>query len=176
MKNLFEYSDILRSPIEAFSCSSETFSMPVVSHWHYFTEVLYLQEGSLLVSCNDVVYPMEAGSFILFPPQAVHALAADHDKPFRFFCVKFNLNRIHLTGSYLPNLSFAFHKIAAMTLSFACYLRRRIFRGSNLNDFFTTIEKESHAKTVRLRRVYLFAVFDTVPAPSADVALPGNLF
>ena len=65
-------------------------------HWHYFTEVLYLQEGSLLVSCNDVVYPMEAGSFILFPPQAVHALAADHDKPFRFFCVKFNLNRIHL--------------------------------------------------------------------------------
>ena len=84
MKNLFEYNDILRSPIEAFSCSSETFSMPVVSHWHYFTEVLYLQEGSLLVSCNDVVYPMEAGSFILFPPQAVHALAADHDKPFRF--------------------------------------------------------------------------------------------
>lgn len=66
LKNLFEYSDILRSPIEAFSCSSETFSMPVVSHWHYFTEVLYLQEGSLLVSCNDVVYPMEAGSFILF--------------------------------------------------------------------------------------------------------------
>ena len=60
MKNLFEYSDILRSPIEAFSCSSETFSMPVVSHWHYFTEVLYLQEGSLLVSCNDVVYPMES--------------------------------------------------------------------------------------------------------------------
>ena len=44
----------------------------MVSHWHYFTEVLYLQEGSLLVSCNDVVYPMEAGSFILFPPQAVH--------------------------------------------------------------------------------------------------------
>ena len=60
MKNLFEYSDILRSPIEAFSCSSETFSMPVVSHWHYFTEVLYLQEGSLLVSCNDVVYPMRS--------------------------------------------------------------------------------------------------------------------
>ena len=116
MKNLFEYSDILRSPIEAFSCSSETFSMPVVSHWHYFTEVLYLQEGSLLVSCNDVCLSVwRPDSFILFPPQAVHALAADHDKPFRFFCVKFNLNRIHLTGSYLPNLSFAFHKIAAMT-------------------------------------------------------------
>ena len=86
----------------------------MVSHWHYFTEVLYLQEGSLLVSCNDVVYPMEAGSFILFPPQAVHALAADHDKPFRFFCVKFNQNRIHLTGSYLPNLSFHDASLAAL--------------------------------------------------------------
>ena len=48
MKNLFEYSDILHSPIEAFSCCSDSFSMPVKSHWHYFTEVLYLQEGSLL--------------------------------------------------------------------------------------------------------------------------------
>ena len=145
MKNLFEYSDILRSPIEAFSCSSETFSMPVVSHWHYFTEVLYLQEGSLLVSCNDVVYPMEAGSFILFPPQAVHALAADHDKPFRFFCVKFNLNRIHLTGSYLPNLSFAFHKVASMTHPSLLFTQADL-PGLDLNDFFTTIEKESHAK------------------------------
>mgnify|MGYP003209069234 CR=1 FL=1 len=44
MKNLFEYSDILHSPIEAFSCCSDSFSMPVKSHWHYFTEVLYLQE------------------------------------------------------------------------------------------------------------------------------------
>lgn len=79
--------------------------MPVKSHWHYFTEVLYLQEGSLLVSCNDSVYHIKPGSFILFPPQTVHALAADQDRPFRYFCIKFNLNRIQLTGSYLPNLS-----------------------------------------------------------------------
>lgn len=160
MKNLFEYNDILRSPIEAFSCSSETFSMPVVSHWHYFTEVLYLQEGSLLVSCNDVVYPMEAGSFILFPPQAVHALAADHDKPFRFFCVKFNLNRIHLTGSYLPNLSFAFHKVASMTHPSLLFTQADL-PGLDLNDFFTTIEKESHAKQYGYD-AYIYSLFSTL--------------
>ena len=132
----------------------------MVSHWHYFTEVLYLQEGSLLVSCNDVVYPMEAGSFILFPPQAVHALAADHDKPFRFFCVKFNLNRIHLTGSYLPNLSFAFHKVASMTHPSLLFTQMDL-PGLDLNDFFTTIEKESHAKQYGYD-AYIYSLFSTL--------------
>ncbi len=112
MKNLFEYSDILHSPIEAFSCCSDSFSMPVKSHWHYFTEVLYLQEGSLR-ELQRFRLPHKTGLFILFPPQTVHALAADQDRPFRYFCIKFNLNRIQLTGSYLPNLSFAFHLPAA---------------------------------------------------------------
>ena len=32
MKNLFEYSDILHSPIEAFTCATENFHLPVEAH------------------------------------------------------------------------------------------------------------------------------------------------
>ena len=45
MKNLFEYTDILHSPIEAFTCVTGSFQLPVEAHWHYFMEVIYMQEG-----------------------------------------------------------------------------------------------------------------------------------
>lgn len=160
MKNLFEYSDILHSPIEAFSCCSDSFSMPVKSHWHYFTEVLYLQEGSLLVSCNDSVYHIKPGSFILFPPQTVHALAADQDRPFRYFCIKFNLNRIQLTGSYLPNLSFAFHKIATMTYPSLLFTQEDLSE-LNLHDFFVTLEREALEKKYGYD-AYIYSLFSTL--------------
>lgn len=80
MKNLFEYSDILHSPIEAFTCATENFHLPVEAHWHYFMEVIYLQEGSVLVTCNDACKRVEAGSVIFFPPQAVHAIYTDGGK------------------------------------------------------------------------------------------------
>ena len=80
MKNLFEYSDILHSPIEAFTCATENVHLPVEAHWHYFMEVIYLQEGSVLVTCNDACKRVEAGSVMFFPPQAVHAIYADGGK------------------------------------------------------------------------------------------------
>lgn len=114
MKNLFEYTDILRSPIEAFTCVTGSFQLPVEAHWHYFMEVIYMQEGSILVTCNDACKRMEAGSVMFFPPQSVHTIHADGGKRYRYFCIKFNLNRIHLTGSYLPDLNLAFRRVAAL--------------------------------------------------------------
>ena len=134
--------------------------MPVKSHWHYFTEVLYLQEGSLLVSCNDSVYHIKPGSFILFPPQTVHALAADQDRPFRYFCIKFNLNRIQLTGSYLPNLSFAFHKIATMTYPSLLFTQEDLSE-LNLHDFFVTLEREALEKKYGYD-AYIYSLFSTL--------------
>ena len=49
-ENLFEYSDMLRSPIEAFCCGTGYWEGPVSSHWHYFLELVYVQEGSVTVS------------------------------------------------------------------------------------------------------------------------------
>ena len=72
-ENLFEYSDMLRSPIEAFCCGTGYWEGPVSSHWHYFLELVYVQEGSVTVSCNDNTCLLKKGAFIVFPPQAMHS-------------------------------------------------------------------------------------------------------
>ena len=64
-ENLFEYSDMLRSPIEAFCCGTGYWEGPVSSHWHYFLELVYVQEGSVTVSCNDNTCLLKKGVFIL---------------------------------------------------------------------------------------------------------------
>lgn len=110
-ENLFEYSDMLRSPIEAFCCGTGYWEGPVSSHWHYFLELVYVQEGSVTVSCNDNTCLLKKGAFIVFPPQAMHSIYHTDDKPYVYICCKFNLNRIKLSENYLPNLNFAFHQI-----------------------------------------------------------------
>jgi AraC-like DNA-binding protein len=112
------------------------------------------------VSCNDSVYHIKPGSFILFPPQTVHALAADQDRPFRYFCIKFNLNRIQLTGSYLPNLSFAFHKIATMTYPSLLFTQEDLSE-LNLHDFFVTLEREALEKKYGYD-AYIYSLFSTL--------------
>ena len=42
--DLFEYNDILNSPVEAFYCSDSSFQLPVRLHWHYFVEMLYVDQ------------------------------------------------------------------------------------------------------------------------------------
>lgn len=53
MKNLFEYSDILHSPIEAFTCATENFHLPVEAHGTILWRSFICREGSVLVTCND---------------------------------------------------------------------------------------------------------------------------
>lgn len=144
-ENLFEYSDMLRSPIEAFCCGTGYWEAPVSSHWHYFLELVYVQEGSVTVSCNDNTCLLKKGAFIVFPPQAMHSIYHTDDKPYVYICCKFNLNRIKLSENYLPNLNFAFHQILNSTNP------PLVFDSDNLPDFpaelfFTDILKEVQEK------------------------------
>ena len=157
MEKLFEYSDMLRSPIEAFFCGTGYYEQPIESHWHYFLEIIYMQEGTATVSCNDGTYELPTGSFILFPPQSIHSIYADTTGPYRYICCKFNLNKIQLNGSYLPNLNFVFHKIANMELPPV------LFRGDDIpeldfDSFFMEIIKEVQKKRYGYN-AYVYSMF-----------------
>ena len=39
MNSLFEYSDALNVPYEAFCYDTNNWALPVRSHWHYYVEV-----------------------------------------------------------------------------------------------------------------------------------------
>lgn len=45
----------------------------VASHWHDAVEILYLQEGSLTVTRENVSFPVTAGQCILISPNQIHS-------------------------------------------------------------------------------------------------------
>ena len=111
MAEVFEYSDRLNSPVEAFYCSSESLRLPVAAHWHYFVEMLYMLEGSVTVVCNGVPYKLTPGKLLLIPPQVVHSITRDNDRDFLYTCVKYSATHIRLVEGYLPNLHILFRKL-----------------------------------------------------------------
>lgn len=42
MRNLFEYTDGLNHPMEAFFHITNDHNFPILPHWHYFIEIIYL--------------------------------------------------------------------------------------------------------------------------------------
>lgn len=74
MNRFYEYSDRLKAPLEAFLHVTDNTNFPILPHWHYFIELIYLTEGNLLVTCDDAVYAMQPGDSILFPPKTIHTI------------------------------------------------------------------------------------------------------
>ena len=111
MPQVFEYSDRWNSPVEAFYCSPERMQLPVGAHWHYFVEMLYVMEGSVLVVCNGISYRLTPGDLLLIPPQAVHSISRDGDHHFLYTCVKYSLTHIRMMEGYLPNLHILFQNL-----------------------------------------------------------------
>lgn len=146
MKNLFEYSDVLKSPIEAFYCDSKYFSLPVESHWHYFIEILYVSSGNIDVICNEQTYHLSKGSVIIIPPQAIHSITSSaRSYEFRYLCIKFNLLRIHLAGDYLPDLFSVFREISRKEKLPICFCSED-FPSLNTDEFFERIHTEIREK------------------------------
>lgn len=112
MKQIFEYIDKLNKPYECFICSNLLHSLPVTPHFHYYVEILYMREGSILTNCGNSSYVLSEGDLILFPPSFVHAMYATSDAPFRYDVLKFDpalLNaRSHNGANPISNLSAVF--------------------------------------------------------------------
>lgn len=104
MQHLFEYSDTLNSPYEAFLYDTATMKFPIRPHWHYFMEIIYMIKGTGLITCEGNDYIVEAGDMILFHPEAVHAIYSADDKPLTYEVLKFDLNRLYTENSYAPRL------------------------------------------------------------------------
>lgn len=127
MKSLFEYTDMLLSPIDIFKLNQDSEFFPVHSHWHYFVEILFCSQGEATVLYNDQVHCLKQNEMIFIPPQTIHAISLGPDKnSFEIIGIKFNLNKIILPGDYLPNIHMFFQNSTNRNL-----LRLHFFQ----NDF-----------------------------------------
>ena len=53
MNYLFEESNILTSPYEAFLFDTNHDCFPITAHWHYFMEIIFMLEGTAVINCNN---------------------------------------------------------------------------------------------------------------------------
>ncbi len=94
MNALFEYSDRLNSPYECFIFDTNLHSFPVRPHWHYFMEIIFMKEGTGIISCDQISYVLEPGDMILFLPQQIHAIYSATNIPLKYFVLKFDCNQL----------------------------------------------------------------------------------
>lgn len=69
MQDLFEYSDTINAPFQAFSGNWKV----VNPHWHYFTEMLYVEKGILETEVEGKKYILYPGDLIYFHPKEIHS-------------------------------------------------------------------------------------------------------
>ena len=90
MDELFEYSDILNAPFQAFAGSWKDVS----PHWHYFTEMVYLVKGKLLAEVGKNKYTMTPGDMIIFHPKQIHSFldydTTEENSELLFYVIKFD--------------------------------------------------------------------------------------
>ncbi|MBO5303647.1 MAG: helix-turn-helix transcriptional regulator [Lachnospiraceae bacterium] len=141
MNSLFEYGDILNSPVEAFLFDTDKHTFPVEAHWHYYIEILYMIEGTAHVTCNQENYILHPGEMIFLPPQAVHAIYGAKPQTLKYVVLKFDGNRLQLLGSYLPKISSVFCS-TTKTLQLPITFSQKDFSDFALENFFEQCVKE----------------------------------
>lgn len=70
---LFEYIDILKQPYDMFY----TDSVHSPLHWHYYSEILYMINGSMRIVCNNMETILHAGDLCYFYPLQLHEVEPD---------------------------------------------------------------------------------------------------
>ena len=106
MYTLFEKQDSLNAPIETFLYDTAGMPFPVMQHWHYFAEFLFMLEGCVRVSCDEEVVLAYPGDLVILYPSAVHSLDHAGNGTARFIGLKFDPGTFINTDTF--KLAFGF--------------------------------------------------------------------
>lgn len=143
MNTLFEKSDCLNSPLEAFFFDSNHEYYPVKAHWHYFCEMLYILNGTGYVLCNKKEYAVKPGDFVFFHPQAVHAIYGGN--PIQYNVIKFDIGLLKPAGSHISSFSRIFTGTAGDTKT-PIIIKESAFGDLSVKNIFDDCIKEISEK------------------------------
>ena len=138
MNPIFEYSDTLNNPYEAFFFDAQKNNFPVSPHWHYFMEILYILKGTAYIETDTDNYVLEPGDLIVFHPQTPHAIYAAGPFPLQYQVLKFDPVHLNIPGSSLPSISTLLHMIDT-DKRFSCFFQKSELKHISLHSLFDTI-------------------------------------
>ena len=150
MKPYFEYSDKLNKPYEAFLFDAQTSEMfPILPHWHYFVEILYMVEGKAYVEAGEENYVLEPGDLIVFYPQMAHAIYSTGQLPIRYYVLKFDPAHLNISGSALPSIS-SLTAMAAVEQKLSVYFSKEKFNQEKMKQLIQGISEDVRRKAIWL--------------------------
>lgn len=97
---LFEYIDMMNQPYDIFY-SESTYSQ---LHWHYYSEIMYMEKGSVKVKCNNDTTVIEEGDLCYFYPLQLHEISKADDENVKYAVIKFDIHSINIPPAYLSKL------------------------------------------------------------------------
>jgi AraC-like DNA-binding protein len=104
MNYLYEYSDILNTPYEAFLVDTLKDGFPVRSHFHHYVEMIYMKEGNIFASSDNQEYYMSEGDMLLFFRDSLHSMSASSVRGAKFAGIKFDAARLSVNTSFTPRI------------------------------------------------------------------------
>ena len=99
---------------------------PILPHWHYFVEILYMVEGKAYVEAGEENYVLEPGDLIVFYPQMAHAIYSAGQLPIRYYVLKFDPVHLNISGSALPPISESDHHGSSGAEAIGLFFEREI--------------------------------------------------
>lgn len=97
---LFEYIDLLRQPFDIFYTNSVQSRL----HWHYYSEILYVKKGSILLICNERRFLLEADDLCYIYPMHLHEIQKGNDEEVCYAVIKFDIHTIHIPKAYIQKM------------------------------------------------------------------------
>lgn len=97
---LFEYIDILNQPYDIFKTDSVHSPM----HWHYYSEIIYMERGSVTARCNDSSTILNEGDLCYFYPLQLHEIADAGSDDVSYYVIKFDIHNINIPSGHLPRM------------------------------------------------------------------------
>lgn len=97
---LFEYIDLLQQPFDIFC--TDSVNSPL--HWHYYSEILYIKEGSIQLICNERRFILEKDDICYIYPLQLHEIQKVNDEQVCYAVIKFDIHTIHIPKAYIQKL------------------------------------------------------------------------
>lgn len=106
---LFEYIDTMNQPYDIFCKNSEASPL----HWHYYSEILYIRNGSIRITCNGKEATLSKGDLCYFYPMQLHSVFLNPEctEIASHAVIKFNVQTLNIAKAYLqPIYDYFVHK------------------------------------------------------------------
>lgn len=95
--HLFEYIDILNQPFDIFL----SFYPNSQTHWHYYSEILYVTKGSVSLSCNNHHEILNEGDLCYIYPLWLHETGDVNGAPAEYAVLRFDIHTLNIPPVYL---------------------------------------------------------------------------